>query len=241
MRTGAVRSGISNISDRLENRKIGASVDRAFDWWHNIKRAMRFGSSTFMLETMRMPKKNPYLYLFLICIVSLLPVSGCEYRHYRGSYFLYGLQWGMSWKEVSEVLKTQELTEDGSKKGEKIVKAPFFIGGVPGQLILTFKKPFFGDFALKGFRYQAQILGSDVRNETFLVISVDDLTPFLGKPSQGTGTPEGPTDDDEAGGPYSVMWRNGDGDVYLEVVPKAHSFVLRAEANTANPKLEWLK
>jgi hypothetical protein len=174
-------------------------------------------------------------------MVSFLLFPACNVRHERGSYFLYGLQWGMTWREVSEVLKTPELEETGSKKGERIAKAPFFIGGVPGQLTLTFKKPFIGEPVLKGFRYDAEIFGSDVRSESYMVISIDDLTPFLGAPSQRTGTPEGPQDDDEAGGPYSCMWRNENGDVYLEVTPKKDQFILRAEANTANPKLAWLK
>lgn len=184
----------------------------------------------------------------LVVAFCLALLSACTVRHVRGSYFIYGMQWGMTWQEVDEVLKPRELKEAKSGRFEKVAKAPFFIAGVPGELTLTFKKPLFGKPVLKGIKYEAEIGGADIRREAYLVLQ-DDLRSFFGEPSKQTGTveprpsygSEESTDNNKVSEPYSAIWLNEDGNVIVEVNPRANKFVLHAEANTANPKLAWLK
>ena len=197
----------------------------------------------------------PRFVSIFILMVYVATLSSCYGGNERGSYFLYGLQWGMTWKEVVEVLKVEELEESDSGSGVKVAEAPFFLAGVSGKLKITFKKRLFGYSALKAVRYEAKIKGPGIRGESFNVL-LYEMKLLLGDPTKIDGTPE--EADEECSGkecdvntkdvkkiktaePYSALWRHEDGDVIVEVNPSAKKFILRAEAKTSNPKLAWLK
>ncbi len=179
----------------------------------------------------------------VVCVLLLgimLAVVSCQ-RKERGSYFLYGLQWGMTWQEVKEVLEQEELKEaEGSQKGLKIAKAPFFLAGVPGEMKLFFKDPFFGNPALKGITYKAEIKEPGIRAETFSVL-LAELKPKFGEPDEISGTPETGKQGEKVEEPYSARWNHSEGDILMEVNPSADEFVLRAQADTSTEKLAWLE
>jgi len=178
----------------------------------------------------------------IICalLLSMTFVISCE-RKQRGSYFLYGLQWGMTWREVSEVLGQRELeTTDHSEKGIKVGKAPFFLAGVPGEMKLVFKKPLFGEPALKAITYKAEINDPGIRAETFAVL-LAELKPNFGEPYEIAGTPETGEEGEKNEKPYSARWNPPEGDIVVEVKPSKGEFVLHAEADTSNEKLTWLE
>jgi len=181
-----------------------------------------------------------YVLVLTVFIASLPSCPGGD----RGSYFLYGLQWGMGWKEVTEVLKVEELESAEFAIKEKVGAAPFFIAGVPGELKLTFKKKLLGFSALKAIRYEATIKDAGIRGEAYSVLTYD-LKPDFGDPAFTKGTPEKGDDGGmlrtKPAEPYSAVWKQEDGDIIVEVDPKSGKFVLRAEANTSSLKLAWLK
>lgn len=173
-------------------------------------------------------------------LLSLMLATSCK-RNERGSYFLYGLQWGMTWKEVREVLEQEELeAAGGSGKEGKMAKAPFFLAGVPGEMELLFKDPIFGEPVLKAITYKAEIREPGIRAETFAVL-LAELKPNFGEPDEITGTPETGEEGEKSDGPYSARWNHPEGDIVVKVNPSANEFVLHAEADTSGDKLAWLE
>jgi len=185
------------------------------------------------------------LNIFPIFALAILVFStSCSRPGPRGPYFIYGLQWGMTWKEVTEVLEMKNVEQTPGSGDEDKLRVPFFIAGVPGNLELTFKKRLLGKRFLKKFQYKAIIRTPDIRNEAYAV-TLFELNPVFGEPelvgSPEEVDPDGEIEGLEPGESYAAYWKNKGGDVLLEIRPALNEFELVAEADVENPDLAWLK
>lgn len=182
------------------------------------------------------------------CLIFLASCNsgGCKGGGTRGPYFLYGLQWGMTFDEVKEVLKTGDLKISKSAKGERISNSPFFIAGVPGQIELTFKKPFLWKPVLKKIKYTATIATPGIRAETYYNF-FEEMKQDFGDPAETTGqpeiqpTPQSAQEDSAPPDAYSALWRHRGGDIKIIMMPKEEKVIITAEANVQNPDMEWMK